>query len=276
MKRLLITECFKLFRQSKTYYAIASILIIEGIILISAYFEGTNIINLLLDNLRKTFYFNGTLLNGNLLQYLVLNTLWFHLPLIIMIVVSGMLTAEYKDKTVQTVLLQPVRKWQWILSKYIVAIGFTVVMVGLLFLTSYWLCRGFFGEGDLVVYLDGLSFFPAAEAATRIQWSFLAGTISMVFFAVSSLTLAVILKDVTKTWIVSALFLIVCNVLLKIDLGTDWLNQYALFKLNDTWQYFFQYEIPFRIILLNWIVSVFYIIIIAAVGIFIFHKRDIG
>lgn len=276
MRRLLKAECFKLFRQSKTYYAIASILIIEAIILVSAYFEGTNIINLLLDNLRKTFYFNGNLLNGNLLQYLVLNTLWFHLPLIIMIVVSGMLSAEYKDKTVQTVLLQPVKKWQWILSKYLVAIAFTVFIVGLLFITSYWLCRGFFGEGDLVVYLDGLSFFPAKEAATRIQWAFLAGTISMVFFAVSSLTFAVILKDVTKTWIVSALFLIICNVLLKIDLGSDWLNQYALVKLNDTWQYFFQYDIPYSIIMVNWLVSVLYIVTIATVGIIIFQKRDIG
>lgn len=276
MKSLLIAECYKLFRQSKTYYAIGSIVIIEGIILISAYFEGTNIINLLLDNLRKTFYFNGSLLNGNLLQYLVLNTLWFHLPLIIMIVVSGMLTAEYKDKTVQTVLLQPVKKWQWILSKYIVAIGFTIFIVGLLFVTSFWLCRWFFGEGDLVVYLDGLSFFPAKDAAIRIRWAFFAGSISMVFFAVSSLTLAVILKDVTKTWIVSALFLIICNVLLKIDLGTDWLNQYALVKLNDTWQYFFQFDIPYSIILLNWIVSAIYILSIAVVGIIIFHKRDIG
>lgn len=276
MRRLLLAECYKLFRQSKTYYAIASILIIEGIILVSAYFEGTNIINLLLDNLRKTFYFNGNLLNGNLLQYLVLNTLWFHLPLIIMIVVSGMLSAEYKDKTVQTVLLQPVKKWQWILSKYLVAIAFTVFIVGLLFITSYWLCRGVFGEGDLVVYLDGLSFFPANEAATRIQWAFLAGTISMVFFAVSSLTLAVILKDVTKTWIVSALFLIICNVLLKIDLGSDWLNQYALVKLNDTWQYFFQYDIPYSIIMVNWLVSVLYIVTIATAGIIIFQKRDIG
>ncbi|NDA61498.1 MAG: ABC transporter permease [Chitinophagia bacterium] len=276
MKSLLFAECFKLFRQSKTYYAVASLLIIEGIILISAYFEGTNIINILLDNLRKTFYLKGNLLNGNLLQYLVLNTLWFHLPLIIMIVVSGMLTAEYKDKTVQTIFLQPVRKWKWILSKYIIAVGFTAFIVGLLFITSYWLCNVFFGKGDLVVYLDGLSFFSAKDASNRIQWAFLAGTISMVFFAVSSLTIAVILKDVTKTWIVCALFLIICNVLLKIDLGTDWLNQFSFFKLNDTWQYFFQYDIPYSRIWLNWLISLFYIITIASVGIIIFQKRDIG
>lgn len=276
MKRLLIAEIRKLVMQSKTYYALASLLIIEGIILVSAYFEGTNIINLLLDNLRKTFYFQGSLLNGNLLQYLVLNTLWFHLPLIIMIVVSGTLTSEYKDKTVQTVLLQPVKKWQWILSKYLVAIFFTMLVVGVLYITSHWLCKGLFGEGDLVVYLDGINFFPAKDAAQRIRWAFATGTLSMVFFAVSSLTLAVWLKDVTKTWIVCSLFLIVANLLLKVDLGNDWLNQYSFVKLNDTWQYFFQYSIPYATILLNWWVLVGYIICMAAAGIVVFHKRDIG
>lgn len=276
MKRLIVAELFKLAKQRKTYYALASIFIIEGIILLSAYFEGTNIINILLDNLRKSFYFQGSLLNGNLLQYLVLNTLWFHIPLILMIVVSGMLTAEYKDKTVQAVMLQPIKKWQWILSKYVVAVIFTIGVVVLLYVTSYWLCNGIFGEGDLVVYLDGLNFFPAKEAAYRIRWAFIAGSLSMLFFAVSSLTMAVLLKDVTTTWIVCSLFLIVCNLLLKIDLGNTWLNQYAFVKLNDTWQYFFQFTIPYQTILINWWVLVGYILFTAAAGIFVFNKRDIG
>ncbi|WP_353683094.1 ABC transporter permease, partial [Pseudoalteromonas sp. S407] len=53
-------------------------------------------------------------------MYLILNTQWFHLPLILMIVVSGTLTTEYKDRTIQTTMLQPVKKGQFILAKYIV------------------------------------------------------------------------------------------------------------------------------------------------------------
>ncbi len=78
----------------------------------SAWYQGSNIIDILLDNLRKSFYFKGSLLNGNLLVYLILNTLWFHLPLILMIIVSGSLTSEYKDRTIQTIMLQPVSKWK--------------------------------------------------------------------------------------------------------------------------------------------------------------------
>ncbi|WP_253256210.1 ABC transporter permease [Formosa algae] len=129
MRALIYSEFYKLFKQSKTYYALAALFIIEGVVLISAYFQGTNIIDILLDNLKQTFYFEGTLLNGNLLVYLILNTLWFHLPLILMIIVSGILTSEYKDRTVQAVMLQPISKWKFISSKYIVAIVFTIAVV---------------------------------------------------------------------------------------------------------------------------------------------------
>ena len=132
MKALIVAEINKLFKQSKTYYALGCLFLIEAIVLFSAYYQGTNIIDILLENLRKSFEFKGSLLNGNLLVYLILNTLWFHLPLILMIIVSGSLTSEYKDRTIQTVMLQPVSKWKFILSKYIVAIAFTILVVFLI------------------------------------------------------------------------------------------------------------------------------------------------
>ena len=167
MQYLLKAEIFKLFKQSKTYYALGALFSIELLILFSAYYQGTTIIDLLLENLKQKFYFEGTLLNGNLLIYLILNTLWFHLPLILMIVVSGTLTSEYKDRTLQTIMLQPVSKWKYILSKYLVAIAFTLLVVGLLAISSFGLSYAFFGKGDLVVYLNGLNFFDAESAEIK-------------------------------------------------------------------------------------------------------------
>ena len=60
-----------------------------------------------------------------------------------MIVVSGTLTSEYKDRTLQTIMLQPVSKWKYIFSKYLVAIGFTLLVVGLLAASSFGLSYAF-------------------------------------------------------------------------------------------------------------------------------------
>ena len=276
MKQLIIAEIRKLLNQSKTYYAIGSLFLIEAIVLFSAYYQGNNIIDILLENLRKSFFFNGTLLNGNLLVYLILNTLWFNLPLILMITLSGMLTSEYKDRTMQTIFLQPVVKWKFILSKYIVAICFTVLTVLFMAITAFTLSYGIFGRGDLIVYLNSLNFFESKDAFYRLQLAFVSGALSMIFFSVVSLTIAVIFKDATKTWIVSALFLILSDILLKIEFNNRWVNRFLFVKMNDTWQHFFYYKIDWVIIFQNAILLVLYSLLFMGFGIYLFDKKDIG
>ena len=85
MIALVKMESFRLLRQSRTYYALAGVFLIEAVVLLSAYYQGNEIIDILLSQLRETFYFQGTLVNGNLITYLILNSMWFHLPLILMI-----------------------------------------------------------------------------------------------------------------------------------------------------------------------------------------------
>jgi ABC-2 type transport system permease protein len=275
MISLIGAEIYKIRKQSKTLYALAAILIIEGFVIVSAYYQGAGIIDLLLDNLKDSFELKGDLLNGNLIIYLILNSLWFHIPLILMIIISGFLTSEYKDKTIETVMLQPVSKLNFILSKYVVSIAFTIFIVLLLavstFLVSYWI----FGRGDLVVYLDGLNFFKSDDAFNRLILAFLSGINSMVFFSVVSLTLAVILKDATKTWIVSAIFLICSNLLLKIDFRNELLNELFFSKLTDSWQYFFYYKIPYTTIYFKNLLLFSYTILVLLIGVIIFKRRDI-
>ena len=275
MIALVKMESFRLLRQSRTYYALAGVFLIEAVVLLSAYYQGNEIIDILLSQLRETFYFEGTLVNGNLITYLILNSMWFHLPLILMIVVSGLLTSEYKDRTLLTAMMQPVSKVHYLSSKYLVGVLFSVVIVLLLLVTSLGFSYIIFGRGDLVVLLDGLNFYEQSDAFLRIVLAFLAGAFSMVFYAVTSLTLAVILKDVTKTWIVSVLFIVVSNLLMKIDFGSEFLNNVFYFKLNQTWQFFFYPDIPWSQIILKTSLIVLYTTLMALLGIFLFKTKDI-
>jgi ABC-2 type transport system permease protein len=276
MRALLRAEWLKLIRQSKTYYALAAILVIELLIFITAYYQGSTILDLLLDNLKQSFYFEGTLLNGNLIMYIVLNSLWFNVPLILMIVTSGLVTDEYKDGTLQTVMLQAVKKWKFILAKYIMAVLFTVTVIALMMLSTFVLAYSIFGRGDLVVYINTLNFFKPADAFARICWAFGSGTVAMVFYSVASITLAIFIKDSAKTWIAAALFLIITNLLLKVDLGVSVLNSYFFPKLIDTWQQLFYFETNWFTIVLNNAVLMLYCLAFTAMGTYVFNKKDIG
>ncbi|WP_273300826.1 ABC transporter permease [Zunongwangia profunda] len=274
MYRILKVELFKLFREAKTWYAIVAVLIIEFIIFFAAYYQGKTILELLLDNLRQSFYFEGNLLNGNLLLYIVLNSLWFNLPLILMIVSSALITEEYKTGTLKTLMLQAVSKKKLILAKYITSLIFTISILALLMLSSFVLAYSIFGDGDLVVYLGTLNFFPAEEAFSRILWAFASGTLSMIFFTTVSVTLGIILKEPTKTWIASALFLILSSLFIKADFGE--IGDYFFPKLTNSWQRFFAYDLDIYGILQDNLLLVGYTILFAVIGIYKFNKTDIG
>lgn len=276
MLPLLKTELFKLFRESKTWYAIAAVLLIELIILVAAYYQGAEILDLLLENLQQSFYFEGNLLNGNLLLYIVLNSLWFNLPLILMIVSSSLITDEYKNGTLKTLMLQAVDKRKLILAKFIASLIFTVLMLLLLMITTFVLAYGIFGTGDLVVYLGTLNFFPSEEAFKRICFAFASGTISMIFFTTVSITLGIFLKESAKTWIASAFFLILSSLLLKAKFGLGAVESYFFPKLTNSWQRFFDYEVDVSSILLDNSVLGIYIILVVLIGTYYFKKQDVG
>lgn len=276
MRSLIFLEFYKLFKQSRTYVAIIALLCIELVVLASAYYQGQGIIDIVLSSLKDTFLFEGNLLNGNLVIYFILNSFWFHVPLLCMIVVSGMLTSEYKDGTLQTVLMQPIVKWKYLLAKYIVAILFTIALVTVLASTSFLFSYLLFGRGDLVVYTNGLSFFEHTNAFKRLLYAFSIGTLSIVFYSVVSITIAVFLKEAMKTWIVAAFFLIISTLLLKVSVNNTLLDTLAYFKLNNTWQYVFEYTIDWKLISFNCMLLTVYAIIVLGIGLFIFQKKDIG
>lgn len=276
MRLLLSAELLKLVKQSKTYYALGSIMVIETLILITAYFQGSTILDLLLDNLKQSFYFEGTLLNGNLIMYIVLNSLWFNVPLILMIVTSGIVTDEYKDGTMQTLMLQAVDKWKVITAKYIVAVLFTLLVIGFMMLTTFILSYSIFGSGDLVVYINTLNFFEADDAFHRICWAFASGALTMIFYCVASMTLAIFIREAAKTWIAAALFLIITTLLLKVDFVVPVINTYFFPKLIDTWQQLFYYQLDWNQIFINNAILILYTLLFAAAGTYVFHKKDIG
>ncbi len=268
-------EWFKLLRQPRTYYALGALILIEWIILFTAWLQGQELIEILLENLEEAFHLEGNLLNGNLLLYVLLNSLWFNLPLILMIVTSGLLTSEYKDRTVQAMLLQAVDKRRFILAKYAVAVSVSLVVVLFMSASSALFSYALFGGGDLVVYLGSLNFFPQEEALFRILLAFGAGALIMIFYAVVSLTLAVFFRESTQTWILSALFLVVANLLLKVELGEGFPSRFFFPKLLDTWQCFFYHEIDWSAIGLNSSILLLYTLMFGWLGVYYFMKSDV-
>ena len=275
LTQLIKVEVFKLLKQKRTYFAIGAVFLLEFVVFAIAFDQGSGILNTLLESLQDTFYFEGDLLNGNLLTYFLLNSLWFHLPLLLMIIVTGMFTSEYQDGTLRAVFLQPVSKTFFILAKYLTAMLFTIMVVVLLAITAFIFSYGLFGKGDLIVYFESLNFFKPNEAFKRLLFGFLSGALTMLFYTTLCVTLAVILKESLKTWIVATLILILSN--LAAQLNFDFLGwDYWFFpRLINSWQKYFYFEIPWSDILWGHMVLLIYIVMVMLLGVWYFKKSDI-
>lgn len=273
---LIEIELFKLFKQRRTYFALAAIFLMEVVVFVIAYDQGTFILDAVLESLKDAFYLKGNLLNGNLITFFLLNSLWFHLPLLLMIIVSGILTLEYQEGTINTVFLQPVVKWKFLAAKYAAAIIFTAAVVTILALSTFVFSYAFFGKGDLVVYIDSLNFFESSDAFKRLVYAFISGTMTMIFYACLCLTVAVFLKESLKTWIVATLFLILTNLSSQLNFDLWGWDKWFFPKLITTWREFFNFNIPWGQIGYSHFMLLIFTLAVICLGLFKFQKNDIG
>jgi len=272
---LLKVEIFKLFKQRRTYYALVAVIFMEIIVFAIAYDQGAAILSALLDNLQETFFFEGNLLNGNLITYFLLNSLWFHLPLLLMLIVTGLITLEHQDGTLRSVFLQPVSKVQFLLSKYLTAMLFTGVIVLLLAITTFVFSYLLFGKGDLIVYFETLNFFESPEAFKRLAFGFASGTLTMLLFSSLSLTIAVFLKESIKTWIVAILVLICSNLIAQLHFDILGWDYWFFPRLLNTWQQFFYFEIPWDSLIWKHLILIGYTILFIILGLWRFTTTDV-
>jgi hypothetical protein len=84
------------------------------------------------------------------------------------------------------------------------------------------------------------------------------------------------MRQTIKTWIVSALLLIISNLFLQLKTGFIAMDKWFYAGQLDSWQRFFIREIPWGEVIGSLAILVAYTVLIAVIGISYFKRRDIG
>jgi len=113
--------------------------------------DGDAYVDFLMSNLKDTFEFDGKILNGYLVCYVVLQLLLIHVPLLISLIAADMISGEANMGTLRLLLTKPVSKTSFILAKFFASSIYTfILLVWIAFLAlggSIWL----FGTDDLII-----------------------------------------------------------------------------------------------------------------------------
>ncbi len=255
-----------MLRRTRTFLSFGLMAILVGLIFWGLKSQGENALNYILQALERNFVVNGNILNGYLVIYVILNTLWIHVPILIVIVTGDLFSSELEAGTIRILLTRPVKRYKLVISKYIVAVQFVFVFMFMWAVISVFPALFLFGRGDLVVVFNGLQILDEKVLFARFAAAFGFAFIGMSAFAIFSVTVSIFTRK-TLNAILITLGLLVISTLLQTLAPTIFMGWESFLITHHLarWQKLFYSEPDFGAVLNSVIwLTVFSAICIAA------------
>lgn len=167
MINLLKIELYKIFTKPRTFIGFGAIFIIVLAVHLGFYFEGQQLLDFVIQNIRNKFIFEGSLINTYTVSYVILNSLWVHLPILVSLVTGDLIAGEANSGTLRLVLTRPVSRTKLLLAKFISGWIYAVLLVIVMISSSLLLGYILYGTGDLIVIQQQIYIFSADDSLWR-------------------------------------------------------------------------------------------------------------
>ena len=273
---LIRVETAKIFRKWRTYIGFIAIFVLALIVQTALYFEGENYLNMATRGIQNSFIFTGNLLNGYLVAYLILQTLFIHIPFLIVLVGGDLLAGEATGGTYRILITRPVSRSQIIFSKFSAGLIYTNLLLAALLFVSLIVSSLIYGTGELIVLRDKVYIFSADDVLWRFLLAYGFATLSMgtvlaVSFLFSSLVENAI-GPIVATMAIIIIFIIISA--LPID-ALQGVRPFLFTTHMDEWRLFFDDPVDYSRILNSAAILTAHIIGLYFLTLWIFKKKDI-
>ncbi len=245
MNRLVRSELVKLFFKKRTYIGFGIVLLIVPLIEVAMKLEGGRFLTIAMRGLSQDFLFFGNLFNGWFLAHQIMNSLWFHIPLLISFVAGDQLAGEATAGTYRLILIRPVSRTRIFTAKYITTLIYTVLFVFFLAALSIGLAIALLGQGDLIVVTRGILILPESDVAWRFLIAYLLAAWAMITIASLSFFFSSFVENAIGPIVATMGVLIVFTVVSVIPVELFEIPKRFLFtKYLNMWQKIFQDPVP--------------------------------
>jgi len=240
------------------------------------YLGGDEMIGMIIENISARFIFEGDVINQYLISYLVLNTLWIHVPILVALVTGDLLAGEANSGTFRILLTRPVSRIQLVFAKFISGWLYALMLLILMIILSLGVGSLIFKSGDLMVITNKVNIFASDDLLWRFGLAYAYGLLAMTTVISLSFLLSS-MADNSIGPIVGTVALIIGITIIS-TVGSTVLgsvNKFLFTTYLPSWQLFFQTDLKSGAISHAVLVQVFYIIAFLGSTILIFRKKDI-
>ena len=215
-------------------------------------------------------------MNGYLITYIILNGLWIHLPILIVIVTGDLVAGESNMGTFRLILTRPVSRINLLTSKYFSGIIYSTLMV--LFIAFISLIPGIliFGKGDLMVLGNSINIFAADDVMWRFIYAFSFGVLSMATVTSLSFLLSTFSSNSLGPIIATMVIIIAFNVISTINVGIFRIIRPFFFTTYlNAWRYFFEFNVDYYKVIYSIVILLIHNIVFFGAAILLFNRKDI-
>ncbi len=273
---LIRNEILKIATRWRTAIGFGAIALLMPLVLWGFHKGGSGIERNMNHALQDQFIIVGSLFNGFLETYLVMNLLWVHIPFLVTLVASDVVAAEGATGTFRIYLTRSVSRLKILTAKFIATWIYTAALIIFFAFMSLGLGSLFLGTGDLVVLDSGILILPPEIAWLRFALAFSLAIISMGVVATLTFMFSSMVNNGIGPIIGTMAVLLIGLAISTLPL--DWfqtIKPYIFSSYLDLWRYAFYDPIPWNTIGKYVGILVLYIGGFAGIALFVFNRRDI-
>jgi ABC-2 type transport system permease protein len=270
-------EFIKIAAKPRSYIGLGAITLIVGIILFAMKLDGAMYISFITAPFEQSLSFEGNILNGNLMAFIILQMLIIHIPLLIAFVTGDLISGEAAMGTIRLLLTKPISRTQILLSKYIAGCAYTLVTLLWMGFMAIFIGKQLFGTGDLMVLKsDGLIVLQQTDVAWRFFYGFLVAYLALVMIATLSLTFSCFSENSIGPIVSTMGVIILFTIIGTLDVPVfDNIRPFLFTTHMAAWRCFFEDPLPKAQIIQSIVVLIVHIVALLGIAIYKFNKKDI-
>jgi ABC-2 type transport system permease protein len=270
-------EFIKIIAKPRSYIGLAVLTALILVILFAMKADGSSYISFVTSSFEQTLSFNGNILNGNLIAFIILQMLIVHIPLLVALVTGDLISGEAAMGTIRMLATKPISRTNIVLSKFIAGAVYTLILTIWLAFLALVVVKWMFGSGDMIVLnSSGLVILQEADIFWRYGCSFIVAYLALLTVSSLSICLSAFAENSIGPIVTTMGIIILFTIIGSLDVTVfDSIKKFLFTTHMASWRSFFEDPINLKDIWQSILILIVHNILFVVIAVLKFNKKDI-
>lgn len=270
-------EIYKIFKRPRTYISFAAIGVVVMLIQLALFVDGDTYVDFMLQSLGNSFQVQGKIMNGYMICYIILQTIFIHVPLLIAVIGGDMIAGEANMGTLRVLLTKPVRRSSILFGKYFATLAYTMMLLCWMAFLSLFVSSLLFGTGDMLIFKsEQIVALREADLLWRYFAAFGFAALAMCMVATLSFFLSMFAENSIGPISSTMSIVIVFTILSTMDIPFfNTIHPYLFTSHMLGWKGFFDDPVNYSNISISVVNLSLHVVVFMLLLAWIFKKKDI-